>query len=106
MPYSRIVGNTESPCYYALLDDVKISAYQYIDEARTDGYYTYEASKDEQEYIVSVTSMYELLALVTMGEIRGFSHADWKLSKEKIEHYFDLKDRATEYDYIGNVITE
>lgn len=107
--YLRIAGNTEAPCYYALLEkgyEVKILSCHISNNEGTDCRYEFEARKKGHDYIISATSIYKLLALVVMGEIRGFAYSDWKLSREEIDSYFDMKDRVPTYDFDGNLIEE
>ena len=107
--YLRIAGNTEAPCYYALLEkgyQIKLVSCVLLNPEGTDCRYEFEATKEGLDYIVSATTMYELLALVVMGELRGFAHADWNPSFEEKAYYFDLKDEAPLYDYQGNLVLE
>lgn len=107
--YIRIAGNTEVPCYLTLLEkgyEVKIIECHLTNADGTDCCYEYEASKPGSEYTISATNIHQLLALVVMGETRGFSHHEWRANEDEIQNYFEIKDNVPIYDLQGNLVED
>ncbi|MFH6992923.1 hypothetical protein [Flavobacterium sp. FlaQc-48] len=98
----RIAGNTEAPCYWALIEkgyEVEIVDCILTNREGSDCMYLIEAKKGHHSF--SATTIYELFALISMWEVRG---DDWRASEEESSLYFDLKDDAPFFDMDGNQI--
>lgn len=100
----RIAGNTEAPCYHAIIAKGFTVTMQCNITTSTgdDCLWTIEAIKND--HVFSATTMQELLGLIAMWEIRG---DDWTVSDDECNYYFDeIRDKAPIYDFDGTEIVE